>query len=103
MLGWVLTAISQISESAMPMITPASTPTSRVAASAARAIQKSKRWTRASRRISGTFIMPMTTASMIRAPMTAFGKLENSGARNNNVSSTVAPETMEDSCVFAPE
>ena len=35
--------------------------------------------------------------------MTAFGKLENSGARNNNVSSTVAPETMEDSCVFAPE
>ena len=50
------------------------------------AIQKSKRWTRASRRISGTFIIPITTASMIKAARTGLGRLENSGAMVGSVS-----------------
>jgi len=43
MLGRVVTAISHSSESAMPIITPASTPKTRVAEMAITAIQKSKR------------------------------------------------------------
>ena len=43
------------------------------------------------RRISGTFIMPITTASMITAARTAFGRSENSGASTSSVSSTVSP------------
>ena len=70
---------------------------------AAIAIQKSNFCTRASRRISGTFIMPMTTASMISAASTGLGRFENSGARNSSVSRTVTPEVREASPVFAPE
>ena len=40
----------------------------------------------------GTFIMPMTTASMISAASTGLGRLEKSGARKSSVSRTVAPE-----------
>ena len=56
------------------MMTPASTPKTSVPRIAAIAIQKSNRCTRQSRRISGTSIMPMTTASMIRAPSTGLGR-----------------------------
>ena len=65
--GRVATEMSQSSDSPIPIITPASTPNTSVPAMAAIAIQKSKRCTLARRRISGTSIMPMTTASMIRA------------------------------------
>ena len=73
--GRVATEMSQSSERPIPTITPASTPTSSVPAIAATAIQKSKRCTRARRRISGTSIIPMTTASMIRAASTAVGQV----------------------------
>ena len=49
------------------------------------AIQKSNRVTRRSRRSSGTSIIPNTTASMITAPRTAFGRSENSGASSSSV------------------
>ena len=67
------------------------------------AIQKSKRWTRAIRRISGAFIMPMTTASMITAARTAFGRSENSGASMSSVRSTVSPDVIDARPVLAPE
>ena len=60
--------MSQISESPIPMTTPASTPTSNVAMIAAIAIPKSKRTTLARRRISATSIIPITTTSMITQP-----------------------------------
>lgn len=101
--GWVATAISHTSESPMPMTTPASTPKTSVPRRATTAIQKSTFFTRNSRRISGTSIIPMTTASMINAPSTAFGRFENSGARNSSVSRTVTPDVREASPVFAPE
>ena len=68
---------------------------------AATAIQKSNLCTRASRRISGRFIMPMTTASMIRAASTGLGRLENSGARTSRVSRTVTPDVREARPVLA--
>ena len=64
---------------------------------------KSNRWTRASRRISRTFIIPITTASMIKAASTGLGRLENSGARNSSVRRTVTPETIEAIPDRAPE
>ena len=70
---------------------------------AATAIQKSNRWTRASRRISGTSIMPITTASMISAASTGLGRSENSGARTSSVSRTVTPEVSDARPVLAPE
>ena len=76
------TETSQSSDSPIPMTTPASTPKTRVPTIAATAIQKSNRCTRASRRISGTSIMPITTASMISAASTGLGRSEKSGARN---------------------
>jgi hypothetical protein len=48
-------------------------------------------------------IMPMTTASMMSAASTGFGRKENSGARTRRVSSTVSPEVIEASPVRAPE
>ena len=81
--GRVATEMSHSSESPIPIMTPARTPNTSVPAMAAMAIQKSKRCTRASRRISGRSIMPMTTASMIRAASTGLGNFENSGARTS--------------------
>ena len=85
------------------MMTPASTPKASVPMIAATAIQKSKRLTRYIRRISGRFIMPITTASMISAPSTGLGSWENNGASTSRVSSTVTPEVIEASPVRAPE
>jgi hypothetical protein len=67
------------------------------------AIQKSKRSTLASRRISGKSIIPMTTASMISAARTGLGKFENSGARTRRVSRTITPDVSEARPVRAPE
>ena len=103
MPGRVATEISQSSDSPMPIITPARTPKISVPAMAATAIQKSNGFTRASRRISGTSIMPITTASMMRAARTGFGRSENSGASTRSVNSTVMPEVMDASPVRAPE
>ena len=50
-----------------------------------------------------TSIMPKTTASMINAASTAFGRSENSGARNSSVRITSAPVTSDASGVRAPE
>ena len=47
--------------------------------------------------------MPKTTASMITAPSTAFGRSENSGARKTSVASTSPPVISEDICVRAPD
>ena len=95
--------MSQSSDSPIPIITPASTPNTSVPAIAAIAIQKSKRCTRARRRISGTSIMPMTTASMINAASTGFGRSENSGANTSSVSRTITPDVSEARPVRAPE
>ena len=70
---------------------------------AAMAIQKSNRCTRKRRRIAGKSIIPNTTASMITTANTAFGKSENSGARNSIVNTTKSPVTNEDICVLAPD
>ena len=75
--GCVATEISQSSDKPMPMTTPARTPNTRVPRIAAMAIQKSKRCTRRNRRISATFIIPITTASMINAASTGLGRSEN--------------------------
>ena len=64
----------------MPMTTPASTPALSTPTMASTAIQKSTRLTRHSRRISGTSIIPNTTASMMIAASTGLGRSENSGA-----------------------
>ena len=69
---------------------------------AAMAIQKSKRCTLARRRISGTSIMPMTTASMIKAASTGLGRSENRGARKTSVRRTIAPEVSEATPERAP-
>ena len=69
---------------------------------AATAIQKSNRVTRCSRRSSGTSIIPNTTASMITAARTAFGRSENSGASTISVSSTSAPVISDATGVRAP-
>ena len=66
------------------------------------AIQKSNGVTRRSRRNSGRSIIPNTTASMMTAPSTAFGRSENSGASTISVSSTSAPVTSEATGVRAP-
>ena len=66
------------------------------------AIQESNRWTRASRRISGTSIMPFTTASMIKAASTGLGRPEKSGAKKTSVSSTITPDVIEASPDRAP-
>ena len=87
--------MSQSSDSPIPIMTPARTPNTSVPATAATAIQKSNRCTRNSRRISGTSIMPMTTASMIKAASTGLGSLENSGASTSKVSRTITPEVSE--------
>ena len=70
---------------------------------AAIATQKSNLCTRKSRRISGRSIMPMTTASMIKAASTGLGRSEKSGARTRSVSSTITPEVSEASPVRAPD
>ena len=64
----------------MPMTTPASTPAERTATIAMAATQKSNGLTRRRRRSSGMSIIPKTTASMMIAPRTAFGRSEKSGA-----------------------
>ncbi len=70
---------------------------------AAIATQKSKRWTRASRLISGRFIIPITTASVMTAASTGFGRSENSGASTSRVSRTVNPVVREARPDRAPE
>jgi len=70
---------------------------------AAIAIQKSKCATLARRRISGTSIMPMTTASMMTAANTAVGRFENRGANTSSVRMTSSPEVSDGSPVRAPE
>jgi hypothetical protein len=87
----------------MPMITPASTPALSTPMMASRAIQKSTRLTRHSRRISPTSIIPNTTASMMMAASTGLGRSENSGARASNVRITMTPVTMDAIGVRAPE
>ena len=94
--------MSQINDSPIPTITPASTPRSSVPAMAATAIQKSKGCTRRSRRISGTSIIPITTASMISAASTGLGRSENSGARKRRVRRTIRPDVIEARPVRAP-
>ena len=47
--------------------------------------------------------MPKTTASMISAASTGFGRSEKSGARTTSVRSTRAPVASEASGVRAPE
>jgi hypothetical protein len=94
--------MSQPSDRATPITTPASTPDERTPTIAATAIQKSNRATRFRRRISGTSIMPNTTASMITAPSTALGSCENSGARTSSVPTTRPPVTSEATGVRAP-
>jgi hypothetical protein len=69
---------------------------------AAIAIQKSNRATLARRRISGTSIIPMTTASMIRAASTGLGRLEKSGASTSRVSRTITPEVSDTKAVRTP-
>ena len=69
---------------------------------AATAIQKSNRVTRWRRRNSAMSIIPKTTASMITAPSTAFGRSENSGASTSSVASTSAPVISEATGVRAP-
>ena len=83
--GVVATYMSQTSESAMPITTPASTPAESTATIAVAATQKSNGLTRRRRRNSGMSIIPKTTASMMIAPRTAFGKSENSGASATSV------------------
>ena len=95
--------MSHSSDSPIPIITPARTPNTSVPAMAAMAIQKSKRCTLARRRISGRSIMPMTTASMIKAASTGLGSFENSGASTSRVSRTITPEVSEARPVRAPE
>ena len=87
----------------MPMTTPARTPKANVLTMATTATQKSNLCTRKSRRISGRSIMPITTASMIRAASTGLGRSEKSGARKSSVSSTMTPEVSEASPVRAPD
>ena len=101
--GRVATETSHSRERPIPINTPARTPNTSVPAIAAVAIQKSKRCTLASRRISGRSIMPMTTASMIKAANTGLGSFENSGANTRRVSSTMTPEVNEARPVRAPE
>lgn len=102
-MGGVATEISQRSDSPIPIITPASTPNASVPTMAATAIQKSKRCTLASRRISGRSIMPMTTASMINAARTGLGNCEKIGAKMSRVSKTMMPEIRDARPVPAPE
>ena len=78
--GVALTYSSQPIDRAIPMTTPASTPAPTTPTIASTAIQKSTRLTRHSRRISATSIIPKTTASMMIAASTGFGRSENSGA-----------------------
>ena len=66
--------------------TPARTPAESTPTIAAAAIQKSKRLTRCRRRSSATSIIPKTTASMMIAASTAFGRSEKSGASTSSVS-----------------
>ena len=70
---------------------------------AATAIQKSTRATRRRRRISGTSIMPITTASMMIAASTALGRSENNGARNSRVRMISTPVVSEATGVLAPD
>ena len=86
----------------MPITTPASTPAESTPTIAATAIQKSNRVTRYSRRSSRTSIIPNTTASMITAARTGFGRSEKSGARKSSVSRTSAPVISDASGVLAP-
>ena len=46
--------------------------------------------------------MPITTASMIRAERTGFGRSENTGARKSSVRTTSPPVASEASGVLAP-
>ena len=91
-----------MSESAIPITTPASTPAERTATIAVAATQKSKGLTRRRRRSSGMSIIPKMTASMMIAPSTAFGRSENSGASATRVRITSAPVTSDASGVRAP-
>ena len=102
-LGRVATWMSHTSERATPITTPARTPAESTPTVAAVAIQKSTRATRCRRRSSVTSIMPKTTASMISAASTGFGRSEKSGARTTSVRITRAPVASEASGVRAPE
>ena len=47
--------------------------------------------------------MPITTASMMSAASTGFGRSENKGARTSSVRRTVTPEVIDARPVRAPE
>ena len=103
MCGLVETLTSQKIDSATPIRTPASTPKTRAPSRAATATPKSNRLTRNRRLISGRSIIPMTTASMMIAASTGFGRPEKSGARSSRVSRTANPMVSEASPDLAPE
>ena len=86
----------------MPTTTPSRTPTDSTPSSAATAIQKSKRFTRRSRRNSARSIIPKTTASMMIAARTALGSSENRGASRIRVATTIPPVASDASGVRAP-
>ena len=87
----------------MPMTTPASTPAESTPTIAATAIQKSNRATRCRRRNSGISIIPNTTASMMIAASTGFGRSENNGASKTSVASTSSPVVSDATGVVAPD
>ena len=84
------------------MTTPARTPADSTPMIAATATQKSNRATRCRRRSSPMSIIPNTTASMITAPRTAFGRCENSGASTISVANTSPPVVSEATGLVAP-
>ena len=86
----------------MPITTPVSTPAESTPTTAAAAIQKSKRFTRYRRRNSATSIIPKTTASMMIAASTAFGRSEKSGANATRVRITNPPVASEAIALRAP-
>ena len=86
----------------MPTTTPASTPTESTPIRAATEIQKSNGTTCRRRRNSATSIIPNTTASMMIAASTAFGRSENRGASTISVRRTSAPVTSDATGVRAP-
>ena len=97
------TCTSQSSDNPIPITTPARMPKTSAPRMAAIATQKSTDDTLRRRRISGTSIMPITTASMMRAARTGLGKEEKRGASTSNASSTVTPDVREASPLRAPD
>ena len=97
------TYTSHTRDSAIPMTTPARMPNTRVPRIAAAATQKSALDTLRRRRISPTSIIPMTTASMMRAERTGLGSDEKRGARKRSARRTVTPDVRDARPVRAPD